>query len=122
MRYEIDWIPTERIMAAAKAAGMPDDDDSPLDYVEPEDHRLCKVASSFDLAVAIAKEKLAVDFFGCTRIERMVKVTSRIEADRWEAEAVWHVWSKGDEVLLESEPHERPDIMIFDFEEIVDAA
>jgi hypothetical protein len=118
MRYEIDWIPTARIMAVAKERGMPEGDDSPLDWCEPENSAVCKIASSFDSAVSIAREKLPADFFGCVRIERMVKIHDRITGDRWEADAVWHVSDYGD-ALNPDEPHERPDPMLYDGEYIV---
>jgi hypothetical protein len=118
MRYEIDWVPTDLIMAKAKENGMPEGDESPLDYCEAEDANLCKVASTFDLAVSIAREKLPSDFFGCVRIERMVKVRDRITGDRWEADGAWHV-SDYKEVLNPEQPHDRPDLMLYDGESIV---
>jgi hypothetical protein len=119
MRYEIDWIPTASIMSAAKERGMPEGDDSPLDYCEPEDCSICKVTPNFERAIEIAREKLAEDFFGCVRIERMVLVRDRITGDRWEADAVWHVSDCHSETLDADEPHERPDLMLYDGEEIV---
>jgi hypothetical protein len=119
MHYEVDWIPTDRILAEAKRRGMPEGDDSPLDWCEPEDCRICKAAADFDLAVKIAHEKLPIDFFGCVRIERMVKVRDRVTGDRWEADAVWHVSDYHLEALDADAPHDRPELTLYDGEYVI---
>jgi hypothetical protein len=115
--FQIEWTPTEAIMALAKKRGMPEGDDSPLDYCEPDDASLYLQRPTFAEAVEVAKAKLAEDFFGQVRIERLVRISSRYMKDRWDAEATWHM-ADGD-VLDEANPDSTHEIDLIDDERIV---
>jgi hypothetical protein len=115
--FHVEWIDSKRIETLARKRGMPDGDDCVLDYAEPDDAAQYVEVGDFEAAVAAAKEKLDVDFFGQVRIDRVVKVRCRYTGERFEAEAVWHV--DHDSTPVEDEPEYRPDIDLLEDEEFV---
>lgn len=116
MLYQVEWIPINDFLALAKRRGMPDNDDSPMDYAEPDDAAKHGCVETFEAALKLAKERLEGDWFGCVRIEKLVYITSRY-GDRYDAEAVWHV--AHDDNPKEDEPDERPEIDLVGDEQLV---
>lgn len=118
MTYQIEWSPTAAIIALAKKRGMPEGEDSPLDYCEADDANETAEAKTFAEAVELAKSKIGEDYFGEVRVEHLVKISSRHMRDRWDADAVWHV-SEREANYDEANPDHRPEIDLIDDEEIV---
>lgn len=122
MAYDVMWIPTDAIEALADERGRPSRDESPLDYCEAEDAERGRRVGDFKTAERIAKEVLPTDFFGCVRIEHVIKVQERpldcLERYRYETDAVWHV-SDDDEPLNPDEPHDRHEIELYDGDKVV---
>jgi hypothetical protein len=116
MLYQVEWIPADAFLALAKKRGMPEGDESPMDYAEPDDAAQTETRKTFEGAMKLAKEKLEGDWFGCVRIEKLVFIKSRY-GDRYDAEAVWHV--AHDDSPNEDEPDERPEIDLIDDEHLV---
>jgi hypothetical protein len=102
MMFRVEWIPERTVVARAIVRGMPEGG-SPLDYCDPEDAVLNVHVADFTSAIKAAKTKLADDYFGQVRIERLLRIVSRTCPDRWDANAVWHV-SDRDERLDEDAP------------------
>lgn len=123
MSYDVMWIPTDAIEALADERGRPSRDESPLDYCEAEDAERGVRVKDFEAAERIAKEKLPTDFFGCVRIEHVIKVRERpldcLERHRFETDAVWHVSDYG-EPLNPDEPHDRHEVELYDGDEVLE--
>jgi hypothetical protein len=122
MTYDVMWVPTDAIEALADERGRPSKDESPLDYCEADDAERGRRVAAFDKAVNIALEVLPSDFFGCVRIEHVVKIKERpldsFERYRYETDAVWHI-SDCDEEFNQDEPHDRHEIELYDGDEVV---
>lgn len=116
--YRVEWVPQEAFEALADARGRSSRDESPMDYCEPDAVARFLPAKTFADAVKLAKTKLADDYFGQVRIERVVQVSSRYTRDHVEAVAVWHL-SDPDEALDEEAPEFRPDLDLLDGEHVV---
>lgn len=117
--YVVEWIPPAAVLALAKARGMPEGDDSPMDYCEPTDASETAEAADFPAAVALAKDKAnGGDFFGQVEIARLVKIETPGWKTRWLAEAVWFV--AHDDEPAEDRPDERPELDLYPHETMPD--
>jgi hypothetical protein len=115
MRYHVEWVPSEDFEALADKRGRPSRDESPWDYCEPDSVTKILATEAFSHAVEVAKAKLASDFFGQVRIERVVLIKSRHAPARWEADAVWHL-ADAEDVMDEEAPEYRPELFLLDDE------
>lgn len=112
--FVVDWIPAEAVMAAARKAGMPDGDDSPLDWVEAYDCEETIDAKDFADAVRIAKQKLPKGFWQIADIRRLVLIQTAGWKDRWVTEASWSI--EEDSEPSEASPDDCPEIDLYPHE------
>jgi hypothetical protein len=112
--FVVDWVPDAAVMAKAKEAGMPEGDDSPLDWVEAYDCEETIEAKDFADAVAIANEKLPLGFWQIADIRRLVLIRTPGWKDRWVTEAKWSV--EADSQPAEDTPEHYPEIDLYPHE------
>lgn len=117
--WKIEWTPTDKVEAAARAAGMREGDGTSLwDWVEPEDFTVKEYAARFEDAERRARDRLDLDCFGEVRLSATLNVQRRDGPREEVEEAVWNVHAD-DPPLDFMTPDYRPELDLDDGDELV---